>query len=185
MPCLLVFSSRITKSYNTFHFYSSFTKKYNNPSLKERYTSFIKESYVVVDFYMFYSSSSSSSAPTSSGSALSSSTEGSSSSSVGAVTVATAVSSSSRISYLSDFGKSATVILSPMFNSDTSTTISSGILLGLARTTNSKRVCCKTPPSFVPAASPSRRIATSTSISSDISTIKKSTWTNSSLSTSI
>src|SRR5699024_9517829 len=109
MPCLLVFSSRITKSYNTFHFYSSFTKKYNNPSLKERYTSFIKEGYVVVDFYMFYSSSSSS-APTSSGSALSSSTEGSSSSSVGAVTVATAVSSSSRISYLSDFGKSATVI---------------------------------------------------------------------------
>src|SRR5690625_325525 len=171
MTGLPILPAWISQSNNTFHFILPLSYKYNKPSPKE--LAFCKGG-LILSFYLFYSSSSSSSssAPTSSGSADSSSSDGSkSSSSVGAVTVATAVSSSSRISYLSDFGKSAMVILSPISKSDTSTTISSGMLLGFARTTSSNNGCCNTPPSFVPAASPSRRIATSTSISSDISTI--------------
>src|SRR5699024_2665628 len=76
-------------------------KKIQHSLLKEGYTSFIKEGLCCFKFLYnlpIYSSSSSSSAPTSSGSALSSSVDGSRSSSVGAVTVATVVSSSSRIS---------------------------------------------------------------------------------------
>src|SRR5699024_3665250 len=170
MTGLPILPAWISQSNNTFHFILPLSYKYNKPSPKE--LAFCKGG-LILSFYLFYSSSSSSSssAPTNSGSTDSSSSDGSkSSSSVGAVTVATAVSSS-RISYLSDFGKSAIVILSPISNSDTSTTISSGILLGFARTTSSNSGCCKTPPSLVPTASPSRRIATSTSISSVISTI--------------
>src|SRR5690625_464725 len=85
-----------------------------------------------------YSSSSSSSAPTNSGSALKSTASSvSSTSASGASTTATVVSASSKYSYLSDAGKSATEILSPISKFVTSTTISSGISLGFERICNS------------------------------------------------
>src|SRR5699024_8086195 len=114
--------------------------------------------------------SSSSSAPTNSGSTLTSPAGSSSTSSSGGSTDTTAVSASSKNSYLSDTGKSATKILSPISNSVTSITISSGISAGFALICNSNSGCCKIPPSLDPAASPSIRIATATSNASDIST---------------
>src|SRR5699024_3619005 len=117
-------------------------------------------------------SASSSSAPTSSGSALkSTSSDGSNSSSCGAKTTANVVSSSSKYSYKSDSGKSATDKLSPISNSSTLTTISSGISRGFTRICNSYNGCCKIPPSRTPDGSPSRRNGTSTSISSVKSTM--------------
>src|SRR5699024_1610806 len=115
------------------------------------------------------SSSSSSSAPTSSGSTLTSSVSSSSSSASGGKTVAIDSSSSCKIVYVLDLAKSATVKESPISNADTSIVISSGISLGTARTSSSNNGCCKIPPSFAPAASPSILSGTETSISSDIS----------------
>src|SRR5690625_5334764 len=133
MTGLPILPAWISQSNNTFHFILPLSYKYNKPSPKE--LAFCKGG-LILSFYLFYSSSSSSSssAPTNSGSTDSSSSDGSkSSSSVGAVTVATAVSSSSRISYLSDFGKFAIVILSPISNSDIYSNISCYILLGFLR----------------------------------------------------